>query len=271
MNKVKKIISIILTVLTLCGIFSSATTVFAEEYNDYVEAVAYEEKLLAETVESEDEKAEIVCEVSEKRDEYTKTYKRADGSYTSVFSQTPIHTLKDGEWEEIDNTLLSENGTLKNTEGSFDVEFPETISENNQITLTNNGESIAFSVNDIDNSAAIVPTENTATENDIIQEDLSKTVSEITYENVNENTNIQYVVSSGFVKENIIVNEKAALKDTYSFDIEKGNLIATLDEDNNLTFKNAKNEIVFTIPAPVMTDAQNAVSYDIGVTVTNAD
>ena len=43
---------------------------------------------------------------------------------------------------------------------------------------------------------------------DIIEEDLSKTVSEITYESVDENTDVQYVVSSGFVKENIIVNDK---------------------------------------------------------------
>ena len=106
---------------------------------------------------------------------------------------------------------------------------------------------------------------------DIIEEDLSKTVSEITYESVDENTDVQYVVSSGFVKENIIVNDKSSLKDTYSFDIEKGNLTAVLDNSNNLTFKNEKKEVVFTIPAPVMTDANNAVSYDIDVAVENAD
>ena len=106
---------------------------------------------------------------------------------------------------------------------------------------------------------------------DIIEEDLSKTVSEITYESVDENTDVQYVVSSGFVKENIIVNDKSSLKDTYSFDIEKGNLTAVLDDSNNLILKNEKKEVVFTIPAPVMTDANNAVSYDIDVAVENAD
>ena len=270
MKKSKKILAVLLTVLTVIGIFSCATTVWAEEYNEYVETKEYEEKLLTETVALESEKAEIVCEVEEKREEYSKTYKRADGSYTTVVSQTPIHTLKDGEWKEIDNSLKTEGEILKNTDGSFDIEFPETISENEKITVTNNGESIAFSVNNIDNSSAVVTTPEVDGK-DIIEEDLSKTVSEITYESIDKNTDVQYVVSSGFVKENIIVNDKAGLKDTYSFDIEKGNLTAVLDESNNLTFKNEKKEVVFTIPAPVMTDANNAVSYDIDVKVENAD
>ncbi len=270
MKKSKKILSVFLTVLTVIGIFSCATTVWAEEYNEYIETKAYEEKLLTETVYSETEKAEIIFEVEEKRDEFSKTYKRTDGSYTSVFSQTPLHRLKDGQWENIDNTLISDGDILKNADGSFDIEFPETISENEKITVTNNGESIAFSVNNIDSSPAVVTVPETD-KKDIIEQDLSKVVSEITYESIDKDTDVQYVVSPTFVKENIIVNDKSALKDTYSFDIEKGNLTATLDDSNNLTFKNEKNEIAFTIPAPVMKDANNVVSYDIDVTIKNAD
>ena len=74
------------------------------------------------------EKAEIVCEVPEKRDEFSKTYKRADGSYTSVISQTPLHTYKNGEWEEIDNQLKADGEVIKNVDGTFEIQFPETIS-----------------------------------------------------------------------------------------------------------------------------------------------
>ena len=48
-----------------------------EEYNEYVETKAYEEKLLTETVDSESEKAEIVCEVEEKRKESLSFLKKA--------------------------------------------------------------------------------------------------------------------------------------------------------------------------------------------------
>ena len=57
--------------------------------------------------------------MEEKRDEFSKTYKRTDGSYTSVVSQTPLHRLKDGQWENIDNTLISDGDILKNADGSF--------------------------------------------------------------------------------------------------------------------------------------------------------
>lgn len=271
MSKLKRFISVVLTVIIFCSVFSASTTVLATEYNEYIENQEYQQKLLTETTQTNNgEKAEIVCEVPEKRDEFSKTYKRADGSYTSVISQTPLHTYKNGEWEEIDNQLKADGEVIKNVDGTFEIQFPETISENKKITVKNSGESIAFSVNNIDSSSAVVTTPEVNGE-DIIEEDLSKTVSEITYESVDENTDVQYVVSSGFVKENIIVNDKSSLKDTYSFDIEKGNLTAVLDDSNNLTLKNDKKETVFTIPAPVMTDANNAVSYDIDVTVENVD
>ncbi len=270
MKTSKKVLSVILTIATLIGIFSCATTVFAEDYNEYTDNKAYQEKLLTETVDSENEQAEIICEVEEKRDEYSKTYKRADGSFTSVLSQTPLHKRENGEWMDIDNTLKSEDNSITNTDGAFDIEFPETITENEKITVSNGDESIAFSVKGIENADGIVATAETE-EADIIKSDLNKTVSQITYENVDDNTDIQYVVSSNSVKENIIVSDKSSLKETYSFDIEKGNLSATLDNENNLLFKNAENETVFTIPAPVMTDASNAVSYDIEVEIQNAD
>ena len=270
MRTSKKVLAVLLTIATIIGIFSCATTVFAEDLNEYTEEKAYQEKLLTETVETEEGASEIVCEVPEKRDEYSKTYKRADGSFTSVLSKTPIHKLEDGEWKEINNTLKEVGSTITNTDGAFDVEFPETITENEQITVTNNGESIAFSVNDIGNADGVLE-ESQTTETDVIKQDLDKTVSQITYEAVDENTDIQYIVAPSYVKENIIVSDKASLKESYSFDIEKGDLSAELDSENNLIFKNSENETVFTIPAPVMTDALNTVCYDIEVTVENAD
>ena len=270
MKTIKRLLAVLLTITTLIGIFSCGTSVFAEEYNEYVENKAYSETLLTETIENEKENSEIICEVPEKRDEFSKTYKRADGSFTTVLSKSPIHKLKDGEWEEIDNSLKSDGEIISNADGAFDVEFPETINENEKITISAGEESISFSVNDVENASANIEAPE-KTEDDIINQDLEKTVSQITYENVDDNTDIQYIVSSGSVKENIIVSDKESLKEAYSFEIQKGELSAILDNENNLIFKNDKNETVFTIPAPVMTDARNGVSYDIQVQVKNAD
>ena len=267
MSKTKKLLALVLSVLTFLGVFSCSTTVFAEEYNGYVAEREYQDKLLTEAVENEKQKAEIVCEVPEKRDEFSKTYKRADGSFTTVFSKTPLHSYDGSEWKEIDNSLQSNGDVIENADGKFNIVFPESLSSDNKITIENQGENISFSLNNIDASTAEVASkEETA---DIIENDLEKPVSEITYENIDENTDVQYIVSSNSVKENIIVSDKNSLKDTYSFDIEKGDLIATLGNDNSVTFKNAQGEVSFTIPAPVMTDAENTASYDITVSIAN--
>ena len=115
MKTSKKMLAILLTIATLIGIFSCATTVFAEDLNEYAENKAYQENLLTETVETEQEKSEIVCEVTEKRDEYSKTYKRADGSYTSIISQVPLHTYEDGQWNEIDDSVEIQEDSIENS------------------------------------------------------------------------------------------------------------------------------------------------------------
>lgn len=118
MKTSKKVLAVLLTIATLIGIFSCATTVFAEDLNEYTDNKAYQENLLTETVETEQEKAEIVCEVPEKRDEYSKTYKRADGSYTSIISQVPLHTYEDGQWNEIVDTFEVQEGEIVNSGAS---------------------------------------------------------------------------------------------------------------------------------------------------------
>ena len=213
MKMFKKMLAVLLTITTLVGIFSCGTSVFAEEYNEYAENKEYEQSLLTEAVETEKEQSEIICEVPEKRDEYSKTYKRADGSFTTILSKTPLHKLQEGEWKDIDNSLKSDGDIITNSDGAFDVEFPETINDNEKITITNGNESISFSVNDVESAKSSIQTNETT--EDLIQQDLEKTVSQITYENVEENTDMQYIVSSNSVKENIIVSNKESLKTTY--------------------------------------------------------
>jgi len=268
MKIIKKYLSVFLVVLMLISVFSVSTPVFAAEVNEQNTQKEYEDKLLGETVETDSLPTGVIGEVYEKRDEFSKTYKLVDGSFTTVISQMPLHSYENGEWKEINNTLEATDETIKNVDGTFDVLFPQTMAEDEKITVVNGGESLAFSVNGVENSTAVVE-ESQAT--DEIAEDLAQTVSGITYEEINPDTDVEYIVTPQFIKENIIVHNKESLKETYSFDIEKGDLVATFDSNNNLLFTNSKNEKVFEIPAPVMTDASGADSYDITVTAENTE
>ncbi len=55
---------------------------------------------------SEEVLAEIENEVVEQRSEYTKHYRLTDGTYIAATYKEPVHYQKDGEWCEINNTLI---------------------------------------------------------------------------------------------------------------------------------------------------------------------
>ena len=241
----------------------------ADAYSAYTSEKQYISDLIDNPAESDDaEKAEILYEVTEKRDEHTKVYKRADGTYTALVSQTPLHFMSDGVWKEIDNTLISKNGELTNADNPFNVTLPERITSNSQITLENDGDEIAFAVNDITASSSKIVDAKADTVEEF-EAAVANTKSEVKYEDVAEDTDIEYVILPNGIKENIIVSEAASIKDTYSFDIEIGNLSYRLNDNNSLDITDANGDVKFIIPAPVMTDSKLALSYDIGVNVTD--
>ena len=71
---------------------------------------------------------EIVSEVTDKREQYSRHFLMNDGSFEAVSYSAPVSFLKDGKWAEIDNTLSEtidpETGAvLENKNNSFKVKF----------------------------------------------------------------------------------------------------------------------------------------------------
>ena len=61
-------------------------------------------------------------EVVSIRSEYEKHYDNGDGTYTAYIDTVPLHYYKDGEWVDINNTLIQdENGNYTNSENSMNV------------------------------------------------------------------------------------------------------------------------------------------------------
>jgi len=82
----------------------------------------------------------VVGEITEKRSEYVKEYLLSDGTRMAAVYADPVHYEKDGQWEEIDNTLktvgLGAAGTYETTAGIWQVSFPQQLSSAKQITIT---------------------------------------------------------------------------------------------------------------------------------------
>lgn len=201
-------------------------------------------------------------------------YKKSDGTYTAVMTETPLHYFNAGVWEEINNAMILDGDFYTNTDNLFNVSLPESINSTESLTVENDGYELSFNVEDISQSSAVV--ENNIVESDsaveAAQDAIAQTQSSVTYNNVAENTDLQYIVTPNAIKENIIVSDKESVKDTYTFTFQSNGLEAEKLEDGSVVFKNAQGEIKFTIPQPVMTDANLEFSYDIGVAlVENSD
>ncbi len=127
-------------------------------------------------------------EVVSMRSEYEKHYDNGDGTYTAYIDTVPLHYYENGEWLDIDNTLIQdENGNYVNRSNSMKVTLsPETsistidaISEtsdnNNQmVSVDYNGYSLSWSLIDTtsENKPIVMSEDIKETENTISSEEI---------------------------------------------------------------------------------------------------
>ena len=91
--------------------------------------------------------AKVVGEVVENRTEYSKEFRLDNGLIVAAVYANPVHYQVDGQWEDIDNTLVvASDGMLTNTAGVWDVSFPQQLSGNNSVTITKDGHTLSFAM-----------------------------------------------------------------------------------------------------------------------------
>ncbi len=264
-----KVLSVFLAVLFVIEILP--LQVMAEEFTDAVAQKEFIEDLVNNPTDAEkDAESEILYEVEEKRDEHTKVYKKSDGTYTAVMTEEPLHYLDEGVWKEIDNSMILDGNLYTNLSNLFNVELPKNIDEDESLTVEKDGYELSFSVNDIESSSAIIENNIVDSDTEIAVADsaISQTQSSVTYNNIADNTDLQYIVTPNSIKENIIVSNKESVNDKYTFTFETNGLNVEKQDDGSVLFKDNSGDVQFTIPRPVMTDANFNFSYDIGVSLT---
>ena len=264
-----KVLSVFLAVLFVIEILP--LQVMAEEFTDAVAEKQFIEDFVNNPTDAEkDAEAEILYEVEEKRDEHTKVYKKSNGTYTAVMTEEPLHYLDEGVWKEINNSMILNGSIYTNLNNLFNVELPKNIDEDKELTVEKDGFELSFSVDNIENSSAIVENNIVASDTEIESADkaISQTQSSVTYSDIANNTDLQYIVTPNSIKENIIVSNKESVKDTYAFTFETNGLNAEKLDDGSILFKNNNGDVKFNIPRPVMTDANFEFSYDIDVSLT---
>lgn len=84
---------------------------------------------VSSTVVSSEETTEIVCEIIDKRTEYSKDFLLADGSFYSITSPTPLHTFVNGKWVDVCGELDLTNANI-NPDGVVEAIQDSVMSSN---------------------------------------------------------------------------------------------------------------------------------------------
>lgn len=300
MKNLKKVLSVILTIITILSTSSVVMPVFAEGNIFATKNITNELNV------QEEMNSKIVKEVMELREESAKHFVCEDGSYIVATYPEPVHYKENGEWKEINNTLRLTDNTKSNSgkamytpkSGIVNAKIPQSLSNGQKVSATNKGYTMRFGVNkknvsSINKSAIVVDNVNTLTSN--VQKNKAninqkvnampgKSVSSkneieeynnnaitvknksgaVVYEDVFNNTDLEYIVTTNSIKENIVINERQN-KYTYSFDVDFGELIPIIDKDNSIRAVNPEDieETVFYIEAPYMYDFNETESTDV--------
>ena len=240
-------------------------------------------------------------EILSMRSEYEKHYDNGDGTITAFIDTVPLHYNADGEWIDIDNTLvLDESGNYVNKSNSMDVTLAPSASvsalnavdDEQMVSVDYNGYSISWdfvnehpdtavdaSIGDISMpiSYASIDEEDSARNIDLgsnklnkkASESVSKLTSSLSYDSLYENVDVDIDVMPSSVKETIILNDRDNVPEQFSYYIQSEGLTAELYDDNSVHFVNEYEEDIFNIPAPYMFDSADIPenNYDIKVNV----
>ena len=205
-----------------------------------------------------------VFEVEELRDENVKHFRLDDGSYIAAQYDKAVHYLdENGEWQDIDNTLAESNSDI--TTNNARIKFAKKITGNETIfTLHENNHKITMSLNGaIKKTTGIIINNSSEGDGSELQKmlNLNKLSAKVIYENILDGVDLEYVIESYDIKENIIVKKKSDSY-TYSFTMKLNNLTAILDEKGQIIISDDSNgEVEYIIPAPTAWDA-NGVYAD---------
>lgn len=194
-------------------------------------------------------------ELKNKRKAREKHFLREDGTCVAYIYNDDVHYLKNGKYEEIDNTLITKNGKICNKASSFLVEFEEN-SKNGLMCVKKNNHYIKF---DLQNSKSVTAQ----------RKMVKSTVNQnIRYNKIFDDIDLDYQVKPSKIKEGIILKSKSALKSIISFDIMTDAELKLLDDGS---IKATFNDDSFLIDAPYMIDSNGVICKKIFYNLTKND
>lgn len=283
-----KLLSIFLVLVLLVNMLPMG--VFAQEVREDILASETQTEQVEDTAEvSEASDPEIVAELADQRTEFSKTFRMDNGLTMAVIYPDPIHYEKEGEWADIDNTLVAaDNGSYTNTDGVWDVSFPEQLNGGNSVVIEKDGYTLSFSMaGQLTTQLSTARTSTMtaqlaqASEAQIQQKEpadiktaeqaLEKLQSRVRYDDVYEDTDIVYDLESSKVKESVILESYNSALQGYRYILNVGEMTPVVEEDGQISFYDPIGEnLVMVMPAPFLVDNNNVHNYDVEVNLSGS-
>ena len=195
-------------------------------------------------------------EIIGKRKPNEKHFLQDDGTFVAEMYENNIHFLQDGHYEEIDNTLIKKDNYYTNNKNGWRVLFPVN-SSHKFMRIEKNEKYVDFYIKN--NNEYEVSVENTK----------NKISSKITFNNIFNYIDIQYVLEGSKIKENIIINSIDFNARDLCFYI-KTNLDLFMEEDHKIIIKDGKYNI-FYIDKPFIIDCENNVCNNCKYEITKGE
>ena len=260
-----------MTLLTLMSICSVAMPVFAQEIafsdDDYINEIV------------ETEEAYILSEDLTKREENVKHFRMSDGSFVAAQYDSPIHYVNsEGEWVEYDNSLSEIEATEEQTALFGETELYTTGNETKNVVFapkSNSNTLVSYEAKDYPislnyqsakKSYIKVDDEELNLKGNDAYLTLPDISQEVIYEDVFNDVDLQYIVSPGKLKENIILKSSEA-ENTFTVNYNIGELTAEIVDSQTINLKNNDDAIIYTISAPYMYDSNGVISEDVTLNV----
>jgi len=227
-----------------------------------------------------EKESKILTELTEKREENAKYFLTENHGGVAAIYPFPVHYKEDGQWKEIDNQLQEENteeSGYQNKKSSLKVKFAKKSKSKKLVTVQKKNHKISWCMEDDKKSdkkekkdfTVYIPASESSNEDAFhdaaqdIQKQNQKFVkiphlrSGGIYEDIKEGVDLEYLLESDRLKENIILKCKDAAKEAISFRINHKKLDLCLEKSGNIAFyeKGKKEEVIYSLGKPCMYDA----------------
>ncbi|PAZ11830.1 laminin G [Streptomyces sp. SA15] len=197
-------------------------------------------------------------EVKAEREEQRRTYRNPDGTYTTRFYNQPVNfRAPDHSWQAIDATLVPRDGSGPRTMGlggdgwetrstEAEIQFAGSADADALVRMQV-GEGLAVGYG-VDDAHATTGTAHSST---------------VTYRNVRDDADLEFVAGGDSVKETLVLNDASAPTE-WRFPLHLEGLTAGLDDHGNVLFTDGEGVDRAWMPAGWMEDSNFATGANEG-------